>query len=107
MTELEDLRTHCRAADAQLGAALDDLRAALAALETIGETAARIQREARDVEFEPVPPRVRAHLDGSLLQRTGFVNTRAADAAKKIRELAQGLRDLRADCAALVTLEAD
>lgn len=103
-TELAELHTACAAADAALAAALEDLRGALAQLGALQVTVSRLQREARDVEFEPVPPAVRAAIDGNLLQRTGFLTARLDDATRKLRECAQGTRDLRAACAQLVAV---
>lgn len=104
MTELEELRILCADADPTLEAALADARGALTQLAALQATVARIQREARDVEFEPVAPAIRAAIDGNLLQRAGYVATRSEEAVKRVRECAQGIRDLRAACQQLVML---
>ena len=102
--ELDELRAKAVEADALLEQLLASLRDAAAGVNSLGLLAGDLHREAADCEFEEIPAAVRAHLDGRLLQRTGYVGARAADCARKLRELADGVRNLRRDCAALVAL---
>lgn len=101
MTQLEELLQAAAESDAPLGVALDALRSATVVVTEVVTRAASLQGEAHDAEFEDLPARTRAHLEGRLLQRTRFVQDRAADLVNRIRDLAQGIRDLRADCAEL------
>lgn len=102
--ELQELRTKAAAAPPLLDEVSRSLRDAVYSVESLGMLVADLQREARDCEFEEIPAAVRAHLDGRLLQRTGYVANRAQDAARKLRDLAIALRSLREDCEELVTL---
>lgn len=102
--EWQELQAACAAADPELAAADAALRACLQAVGALASTTALLQREAADVEFEQPPAAIASHIDGVLLQRVGFVSTRAGEAQVLLRRLAQGVRDLRADCAATVAL---
>lgn len=104
--ELEELRLQCATAETALDTALEDVRTALTAVAALDAVVARLQAEARDVEFEPVPDRVRAAIDGNLLQRAGYVALRSAEATRRLREIAQGCRDLKGACQQLVQLAA-
>lgn len=103
--ELLELQRVCAEAHSEGGAsalALEALRAAVLAVNTLTAEVARIQKEAQDVEFDDtVPKTVRALLDGRLLQRTAYVLQRATTAAQELRMLSQGVRDLDDDCRAL------
>lgn len=104
MKELNELRAKAVEAEPLLAELLVALRDAAATVNGLGLVVADLQREATDCEFEEIPPAVRAHLDGSLLQRTRYVSGRAADLGTRLRDLAAGVRSLRADCATLVAL---
>lgn len=93
--ELEDAT---KQADAELDALQEQVRAAAKAVNRIAELSSTVQRHAQDAEFT-VEAACRSCLDGNLLQRTSFVNTVAADLAGRLRSLAQGIRDLKGDCA--------
>ena len=104
LKELEELRQKAAEAGPLLEATLAALRDAVLSVNSLGLLAGDLQREAVDCEFEPIPPAVRAHLDGRLLQRTGYVSKQAAETGKRLRELAQGVRVLHENCAQLVAL---
>lgn len=100
-TQLEELLAVIAANTDALAAVNDALRSAARAANDAGRIASLLQREAQDCEYEPVPQPSRDALQ-SLLQRTGYVNLRAADLANKLREVQRGLRDLTADCERLL-----
>lgn len=102
--ELEELRAKAVEAEPLLEALLAALREATMSVHSLSLLTGDLQREAADCEFETIPAEVRAHLDGRLLQRTGYVAGRAGELGTRLRDLAAGVRSLRADCAALVAL---
>lgn len=102
--ELQELRTAAVEADPLLTGILTELREASFAIESLGLLAGRLQREATDCEFEPIPPAVQVHLDGRLLQRTRYIASRVAETGKHLRNLALAVRTLQTDAAALVAL---
>lgn len=102
--ELTELREKAAAADAMCTEVLGALRDATTSVHSLTLLAMDLQREAADCEFEELAPAVRAHLDGRLLQRTGYVTVRATELGRKLRDLAQGVRDLQGDCTQLVVL---
>lgn len=102
--ELQELRTAAVDADPQLAELLTQLREAVFAVESLGLLTSVLQREAKDCEFEPIPAEVSVHLEGRLLQRTRYIASRVAEAGKHLRDLAQAVRTLREDAAALVAL---
>lgn len=104
LKELQELRQKAAEAGPLLEATLSALRDAALSVNSLALVAGDLQREAADCEFEPIPPAVRAHLDGRLLQRTGYVTKQAATAGRTLRELAQGVRALAENCAQFVAL---
>jgi hypothetical protein len=102
--ELQELVAVCAAAGSELDAIEARIRDGAKAASELAALAAQLQREAADVEFEPVTPAVRAHLDGVLLQRVGYVAARSQQAQLLLRQVGQGIRDLRTDCARTVAI---
>lgn len=105
MIELDTLKVAAIAAEAPLDAASEALRACSRAINDLGSLASKLQGAGQDAEsVDELPRPIRAFLDGSLLQRTEYVNLRAAEFVKACRLLSQGLRDLKGDCEKVVVL---
>ena len=102
--ELRELRAKAVEADGVLTDAIAALREAALAVNTLALVVDELKREALDCEFETIAAEVRVHLDGRLLQRTGYVSSRVAQASLKLRELADGVKHLRQDCADMVPM---
>lgn len=100
--ELQELLEQCAAAPSRLERYEAAVRTVLRELNDLVALAATLQKEAADTEFEAVRPDLKAFIDGSLLQRIGFVALRAPQVIATLRPLGQGLRDLRGDCEAMM-----
>jgi len=90
------LITEFDAADAEITQHLETCRAAARAMNALGALASRVQGAAQDAEFDASAPKQRQPLL-NLLQRTGFVNLRSGELATRLRDIHQGLMDLRGD----------
>lgn len=104
--EVTTYLTSIGSAETELQSALASLRLAAKAVNDLGALASKLQRDAQDMEYTATPE-MKALLDGSYIQRTGFVNKRAAEASELLRQLSRGVIDLMADGAKateLVTL---
>ncbi len=99
--ELQELLDQCDAAPAALTQFEAAVRTAMRELNDLVALAARLQKEAADTEFEPVRPDLKAFIDGSLLNRIGFLALRVPAALTTLRQVGDGLRQLRTDCATL------
>lgn len=103
--EVRELVAIATAALAQLRAHEASLRVTLEQASDLQALLAALQKEAADLEFEAtVPAALRTFVDGSLLQRIGFAASRTTTLVATARPLAQGLRDLTADCERTVAL---
>lgn len=95
--EVAEFVAAARAAEARLLETLAALRAAAKCINDLGALASALQREAQDIEYAAVTPELRAFLDGSYIQRTGYVNNASAKVAEQVRLLSRGVSDLMAD----------
>jgi hypothetical protein len=86
-----------RAAETQLAESLRALRDAARSVNDLGALASSMQRAAQDIEYAPISDELRSFLDGSYIQRTGFVNQMAAKMAEQMRLLSRGVMDLASD----------
>lgn len=90
-------------AAAELGEHLEVLRAATRVANQLGALASRVQGAAQDAEFDTPPAALQQPLQ-DLLQRTGFANTRSGEMARRLRDLVQGVQDLRGDVERVLAL---
>lgn len=104
-TELQELLALCDAVPTQLDRFDVAVRTAMRELNDLLSVVATLRKEAGDTEFEDVRPDLRAFIDGSLLNRIGFVDSRAGMTVPLLRQLGDGLRQLRGDAGQLLAME--
>jgi hypothetical protein len=105
MTELETLKRTIAEAQPKLAEAVATIRTVARTVNELGAIASTLQRDAQDAEAgDDLPAEIRAFLDGSLLQRTGSVNTQSAEFAEKSRRLIDAIRNLESDGQKVVAL---
>lgn len=96
-TEETEYVTAISDSESQLADALAGLRQAAKIVNDLGALASTMQRTAQDIEYAPVGAELKSFLDGNYIQRTGFVNKRASEAAELLRQLSRGVVDLMSD----------